>query len=215
VTRVRLAPGPLVLASHNAGKARELAELVAPYGFQVRSAADLGLPEPEETGASFAENAELKARAAADASGLPSLADDSGLAVDALGGAPGIYSARWAGPEKDFAQAMRNVEEKLRARGATSPQQRRAAFVCALALALPDGAVETFEGRVEGTLVWPPRGDRGFGYDPVFLPEGETRTFGEMTPQEKHGLKPGGTGLSHRARAFAAFAAACLPEPVP
>ncbi|WP_370636856.1 RdgB/HAM1 family non-canonical purine NTP pyrophosphatase [Afifella sp. IM 167] len=209
---MRLHPGPLVVASHNAGKVAEISDLLSPYGFDVRAAADIGLIEPEETGETFAENAVLKARAAAAASGLPALADDSGLAVEALDGAPGIYSARWAGDGRDFAQAMRNIEEKLAGLGADSPQKRRAAFVCVLALAMPEGAVETFEGRVEGTLVWPPRGDRGFGYDPMFLPEGHSRTFGEMSAEEKHGWRPGEEeALSHRARAFKAFAASCLP----
>ena len=204
---MRLLPGPLVVASHNPGKLREIVDLIGPFGFAVRSAAELGLPEPEETGDSFAANAVLKARAAAEASGLPALADDSGLAVEALGGAPGIYSARWAGPDKDFSRAMRNVEEKLQAAGATRPDERRAHFVSALALALPDGSSEAFEGRVDGTLVWPPRGDRGFGYDPMFLPDGHSRTFGEMSAEEKHGWRPGGgEALSHRARAFRLFA---------
>jgi len=210
---VRLHPGPLVVASHNPGKVAEIADLLSPYGFAVRSAGDLGLIEPEETGETFAENAVLKARAAASASGLPALADDSGLAVDALDGAPGIYSARWAGEGKDFAQAMRNVEEKLQVLGADTPEKRRAAFVCVLALAMPEGVVETFEGRVDGTLVWPSRGERGFGYDPMFLPDGHERTFGEMSADEKHGWRHGDDeALSHRARAFKAFAAACLPD---
>jgi XTP/dITP diphosphohydrolase len=197
----------LVLASHNPGKARELSELVAPFGLTVRSAAELGLPEPEETGATFEENARLKALAAARASGLPALADDSGLAVDALGGEPGIYSARWAGPNKDFAVAMRRVEDRLNAVGATTPDRRRARFVAVLSLAWPDGESREWRGEVAGTLVWPPRGDRGFGYDPIFLPDGHTRTFGEMSAEEKHGWKPGnGEALSHRARAFARFA---------
>lgn len=197
----------LVLASHNPGKARELLELVAPFGLTVRSAGELGLPEPEETGATFEENARLKALAAARASGLPALADDSGLAVDALGGEPGIYSARWAGSNKDFAVAMRKVEDRLNAVGATTPDRRRARFVAVLSLAWPDGESREWRGEVAGTLVWPPRGDRGFGYDPIFLPDGHTRTFGEMSAEEKHGWKPGkGEALSHRARAFARFA---------
>ncbi|MYZ47413.1 RdgB/HAM1 family non-canonical purine NTP pyrophosphatase [Propylenella binzhouense] len=208
---MRLEPGTLVVASHNPGKVREIRDLLAPFGFDVRSAGELGLPEPEETGTSFEENAVLKARAAAEASGLPALADDSGLAVDALGGEPGIYSARWAGPDKDFARAMRNVEERLQAAGARDPAARGGRFVCVLALARPDGSVETFPGIVEGTLVWPPRGSEGFGYDPMFLPAGEARTFGEMSAQEKHGWKPGeAAALSHRARAFRLFAEACL-----
>jgi XTP/dITP diphosphohydrolase len=197
----------LVLASHNPGKARELSELVAPFGLTVRSAADLGLPEPEETGTTFEENARLKALAAAKASGLAALADDSGLTVDALGGDPGIYSARWAGPRKDFAIAMRAVEDRLQAASATTPAQRRAKFVAVLALAWPDGESREWRGEVAGTLVWPPRGDRGFGYDPIFLPDGHARTFGEMSAEEKHGWKPGGgDALSHRARAFSRFA---------
>lgn len=208
---MRLNPGPIVVASHNPGKAREIVDLLGPFGFDIRSAAELGLAEPEETGETFEANAELKARAAADSSGLRSLADDSGLAVDALGGDPGIFSARWAGPAKDFAAAMQLVEEKLRAAGATHPAQRRARFVCALSLAAPHGEVRTFVGQVEGTLVWPPRGDRGFGYDPMFLPDGHDRTFGEMSAAEKHGWRPGQAGeLSHRARAFALFARDCL-----
>ncbi|WP_170984311.1 RdgB/HAM1 family non-canonical purine NTP pyrophosphatase [Rhodoligotrophos defluvii] len=193
-----LRDGRLVVATHNPGKLREIADLVRPLGIGTVSAGELGLPEPEETGDSFTANAVLKARAAAGAAALPALADDSGLSVDALGGAPGIYSARWAGPAKDFAMAMRNVEEQLQAQGALDPEQRRARFVCALALAWPDDHVQVFEGRVEGTLVWPPRGDRGFGYDPMFLPDGHVLTFGEMDPDEKH-------MISHRARAFKAL----------
>ncbi|MGX1098051.1 XTP/dITP diphosphohydrolase [Amorphus sp. MBR-141] len=201
----------LVVASHNAGKVREIRDLLASFPITVVAAADLGLPEPEETGTSFVENAVLKARAAVAASGKPALADDSGLAVDALGGEPGIYSARWAGPDKDFAQAMRNVEEKLQACGAVAPEERRGQFVAVLALAWPDGHVEVFPGEVAGTLVWPPRGAKGFGYDPIFLPDGFERTFGEMTAEEKHGWRPGAaTALSHRARAFKALAETCL-----
>tara|TARA_R110002020_G_scaffold25127_26_gene81873 strand:+ start:2589 stop:3230 length:642 start_codon:yes stop_codon:yes gene_type:complete len=203
--------GALVVASHNAGKVREIRELLASFPIDVVAAADLGLPEPEETGTTFAANAILKAQAAVAASGKPALADDSGLAVDALDGDPGIYSARWAGPDKDFARAMRNVEEKLQAAGATTPAQRRGRFVAVLALAWPDGHVEVFPGEVAGTLVWPPRGDAGFGYDPMFLPDGFERTFGEMTAEEKHGWRPGAeTALSHRARAFKALAETCL-----
>jgi XTP/dITP diphosphohydrolase len=206
-----LKPGPIVVASHNIGKAREIVELLGPFGFEIRSAADLGLPEPEETGDTFEANAVLKARAAAEATGLPALADDSGLAVDALGGDPGIYSARWAGETKDFSCAMAKVEAKLQERGATTPEARRAHFVCALALATPDGAEQAFVGKVDGTLVWPPRGDRGFGYDPMFLPDGYDRTFGEMSAEEKHGWRVGQErALSHRARAFQLFAAECL-----
>ncbi|MBB4304318.1 XTP/dITP diphosphohydrolase [Rhodobium orientis] len=203
----------LVVASHNAGKVREINDLVAHFGIETVSAGTLDLAEPEETGTTFTENAGIKALAAATASGLPALADDSGLAVEALGGDPGIHSARWAGADRDFAMAMRNIEEKLQAAGATTPEKRRAKFVAALCLAWPDGHREDFLGEVEGTLVWPPRGTAGFGYDPVFLPDGHERTFGEMTAEEKHGWKPGEPeGLSHRARAFAKFAAACLEK---
>lgn len=203
----KLRPGQLVIASHNPGKVREIAELLGPYGIEPISAGELDLPEPEETGTTFVANAELKARIAADLSGLPALADDSGLCVDALGGDPGIFSARWAGESKDFNLAMRLVEDRLN----EEPDMARSAhFVCALALAWPDGHVEWFEGRVDGTLVWPPRGTAGFGYDPMFLPDGETRTFGEMTSEEKHGLPPLGKGLSHRARAFIELAERCL-----
>jgi XTP/dITP diphosphohydrolase len=211
---MRLEPGPIVVASHNQGKVREILDLLGPFGFDVRSAAELGLPEPEETGWTFEANAELKARAAAEASGLPALADDSGLAVDALSGDPGIFSARWAGPTKDFAQAMAKLERHLQMEGATTPDQRRAHFVSALSLAMPDGRVETFVGRVDGTLVWPPRGQRGFGYDPMFLPDGYDKTFGEMSAEEKHGWRVGqAEALSHRARAFRLFAAECLGTP--
>lgn len=203
----RAITGRLVIATHNPGKLRELRGLLAPYGIEANSAGELGLAEPEETGASFAENARIKAQAAAAASGFPAFADDSGLAVDALDGAPGIQSARWAGPDKDFAKAMERIESLLRERPATD---RRAHFVCALCVAWPDGHLEEFEARVDGTLVWPPRGDQGFGYDPIFLPDGHTRTFGEMSADEKHGLPPTGKGLSHRARAFLKLAEACL-----
>ncbi len=204
----------LVVASHNEGKVREIGELLAPFGLTARAASELGLDEPEETGTTFEENACLKAVAAARASGLPALADDSGLSVDALDGAPGIHSARWAGPERDFARAMRNVEEHLQQAGATAPEARRARFVAVIALARPGGDVKTFRGEVEGEMVWPPRGDRGFGYDPVFRPDGHDRTFGEMSAEEKHGWTPGkAAGLSHRARAFAKFAEACLGPP--
>jgi len=198
VTRKLKQGDRLVVASHNAGKVREIRELLAPLGIEALSAADLHLAEPEETESSFAGNARLKAEAAARASGLPALSDDSGLAVEALDGAPGIHSARWAGPDKDFALAMRNVEERLQAKGATCAEKRRAHFVCALCLAWPAGEAEVFEGRIDGTLVWPPRGTHGFGYDPVFLPNGESETFGEMQPQRKY-------AMSHRARAFARF----------
>ena len=202
--------GRLVIATHNPGKLIELRGLLAPYGIDAISAGEMGLPEPDETGMTFRENARIKAAFAAEAAGLPAFADDSGLVVEALDGAPGIHSARWAGPEKDFYQAMRTIEEKLRERGATTPQRRRAHFVCALCVAWPDGHVEEFEGRVGGTLVWPPRGDQGFGYDPMFLPDGHAETFGEMPSEEKHGLPPRGRGLSHRARAFRKLAEACL-----
>ena len=194
----KLAPGRLVIASHNPGKVREIAALLDGHGLDVVSAGELDLPEPEETGTTFVMNAELKARAAADLSGLPALADDSGLCVDALGGDPGIFSARWAGEGKDFAEAMRRVEARL---AETPEAPRDAHFVCALALAWPDGHVEWFEGRCEGSLIWPPRGDRGFGYDPMFLPEGRSETFGEMDQDEKH-------RISHRADAFAQLVAA-------
>ena len=208
---MRLQPGPIVVASHNAGKIREIVDLLGPFGFEIRSAAELGLPEPEETGDTFEANAILKARAAADASGLTALADDSGLAVDGLRGDPGIYSARWAGPTKDFAHAMALVHERLLAVGADSPDKRRAHFVSVLALARPGEEALTFPGRVDGILVWPPRGELGFGYDPMFLPDGHERTFGEMSAEEKHGWRSGSSeALSHRARAFQLFARDCL-----
>ncbi|HMK70521.1 MAG TPA: RdgB/HAM1 family non-canonical purine NTP pyrophosphatase [Xanthobacteraceae bacterium] len=200
----------LVIATHNPGKLAEMRALLAPYGIDATSAGELGLREPEELGMTFGDNAHIKAAAAAKASGLPAFADDSGLVVDALDGAPGIHSARWAGRERDFGRAMAMIEEQLRARGATTPERRKAHFVSALCVAWPDGHVEEFEGRVDGTLVWPPRGDKGFGYDPMFLPDGHTRTFGEMPRQEKHDLPPMGKGLSHRARAFLKLAEACL-----
>jgi len=200
----------LVIATHNPGKLAELRELVAPNGIDAISAGEMGLAEPEETGTTFRDNARIKAQAAAAASGLPAFADDSGVAVDALECAPGVYSARWAGPDKNFMRAMQTVEDKLQALGAKTPEQRKAHFVSALCVAWPDGHLEEFEGRVDGTLVWPPRGDQGFGYDPIFLPDGFTRTFGEMSSEEKHGLPPNGKGLSHRARAFLKLAEACL-----
>ncbi len=200
----------LVIATHNPGKLTEMRELLAPYGVNAISAGELGLAEPEETGMSFRDNARIKAEAAAQAAKLPAFADDSGLAVDALDGAPGIYSARWAGPDKNFRHAMETIEQKLRERGATTLDRRKAHFVSALCVAWPDGHIEEFEGRVAGTLVWPPRGERGFGYDPMFLPDGHARTFGEMGSEEKHGLPPRGKGLSHRARAFVKLAEACL-----
>jgi XTP/dITP diphosphohydrolase len=203
----------LVIATHNAGKVREIRELLARYGVETQSSGELGLAEPEESGLTFRENARIKAIAAAQQSGRPAVADDSGLAVEALGGAPGIHSARWAGPERNFARAMQRVEDELRSRGANAPKERCAQFVCALCVAWPDGHVEEFEAQVDGTLVWPPRGGAGFGYDPMFLPTGFHRTFGEMTSEEKHGLPPRGLGLSHRARAFLDLAAACLDGP--
>ncbi len=208
--RHRRLTGRVVIATHNAGKLEEMRGLLAPYGIECVSAGDLNLPEPEETGLTFAENARIKAISATTATGLPAFADDSGLCVDALGGAPGLYTARWAGPEKDFYAAMSRVEDELREAGANLPDLRRAYFISALCLAWPDGHVEDFEGVVEGTLVWPPRGPAGFGYDPMFQPEGHSRTFGEMSGAEKHGLPPLGRGLSHRARAFMALARACL-----
>jgi XTP/dITP diphosphohydrolase len=205
--------GRLVIATHNPGKLREMRELLAPFRIEAVSAGELGLAEPKETGTSFQENARIKATAAATASDLPAFADDSGLAVDALAGEPGIHSARWAGPAKDFAQAMQRIEDLLQERGATSAEQRKAHFVSALCVAWPDGHLEEFEARVDGTLVWPPRGTLGFGYDPMFLPDGHARTFGEMPSEEKHGLPPTGKGLSHRARAFLKLADACLQRP--
>ena len=212
----QLKPCPLVIASHNHGKVQEIRELLEPYGFAIASAAELGLADPEETGVTFEENAVLKAETACRASGLPSLADDSGLSVDALGGEPGIYSARWAETAeggRDFAMAMRNLEERLQAHAAVKNTDRSAQFVCVLALARPGRETTTFSGIVRGTMIWPPRGDKGFGYDPAFRPEGYTRTFGEMSAEEKHGWtigQPESEALSHRARAFARFAAACL-----
>lgn len=197
--------GKLVIASHNPGKVREIADLLAPYGAEVVSAGELGLDEPVEDGDTFIANAEIKARAAAKAANLPALADDSGLCVHALDGAPGVYSARWAGPGKDFSVAMKQVEEELRAKGAAD---RSAHFACALSLAWPDGHVETFEGQVQGQMVWPPQGDRGFGYDPTFVPEGFAITFGEMEPEKKH-------SMSHRARAFAQLVTACFEHDEP
>jgi XTP/dITP diphosphohydrolase len=202
--------GQIVIATHNPGKLKEMRELLAPYGLAAKSAGELKLAEPTETGRTFAENARIKASAAALATGLPAFADDSGLVVDALGGEPGIHSARWAGPDKDFGAAMNRIQTLLIERGAREPAQRRAHFIAALCLAWPDGHVEEFEGRVDGVAVWPPRGERGFGYDPLFLPDGFDRTFGEMSADEKHGLPPKGQGLSHRARAFMKLAEACL-----
>jgi XTP/dITP diphosphohydrolase len=202
--------GRLVIATHNPGKLAEMRELLSPYGIGAISAGELGLAEPDETGTTFRDNARIKAQAAAKAAKLPAFADDSGLVVDALNGDPGIYSARWAGPDKNFAGAMAMIESKLKQRCATALSERKAHFVSALCVAWPDGHVEDFEARVDGVLVWPPRGDKGFGYDPMFLPDGHERTFGEMPSEEKHGLPPRGKGLSHRARAFLKLAEACL-----
>lgn len=206
----RLLSGRVVIATHNPGKLREMQELLAPYGIELVSAAELNLPEPDETETTFAGNARIKAEAAAKAAQLPAFADDSGLAVDALGGAPGIFSARWAGPSKDFGAAMAKVNNALDANGATRAEDRVARFVSALCVAWPDGHMEEFLGEVVGEIVWPPRGEKGFGYDPIFQPQGHSRTFGEMSADEKHGLPPLGEGLSHRARAFLLLAAACL-----
>ena len=202
--------GPVVFATHNPGKLAEMRELLAPFGIEAQSAGELGLGEPEETGTTFAANARIKAIAAAKATGQAAFADDSGLCVDALGGDPGIYSARWAGPDKDFRGAMNQIQTLLVEQGATAPEQRRAHFIAALCLAWPDGHLEEFEGRVDGAVVWPPRGTLGFGYDPLFQPDGFDRTFGEMSAEEKHGLPPLGKALSHRARAFIMLADACL-----
>ncbi len=196
----RLSGSRLVVASHNSGKVREIAELIAPWNLQAISAGELGLPEPDETEATFIGNALLKARAAAKGAQLPALADDSGLCVAALDGAPGIYSARWAGPTRDFSLAMEEVHRRMEASGHPS---RAAWFICALAIAWPDGVEASFEGRIDGELVWPPRGTRGFGYDPMFVPAGHSLTFGEMDPAAKH-------AMSHRARAFEKFVGACL-----
>ena len=201
-----------MIATHNPGKLAEMRGLLAPYGIDATSAGELKLAEPDETGMTFRDNARIKAEAAAKATGLPAFADDSGLVVDALAGQPGIHSARWAGPERDFGRAMNEVEARLRERGATTPERRGAHFTSALCVAWPDGHREEFEDRVAGALVWPPRGDQGFGYDPMFLPEGHARTFGEMSSDEKHELPPRGKGLSHRARAFLKLAEACLAK---
>ena len=195
----------LVIASHNKGKVREIADLLGPFGVDVVSAADLNLPEPVEDADTFIGNAKIKSEAAARASGLAALADDSGLAVDALDGAPGIFSARWAGETKDFSLAMKKVEDEMQKAGATAPEQRSAHFVCALSLSWPDGHTETFEGRVDGRMVWPPRGENGFGYDPVFQADGMDLTFGEMDPDKKH-------SMSHRADAFHKLVAACFQK---
>jgi XTP/dITP diphosphohydrolase len=204
--------GKIVLATHNAGKLREFRELLAPFGIEVTSAGELGLPVPDETGHMFSQNAAIKAHAAAQATGLPALSDDSGICVLALDGAPGLFSADWA-VAKDFAPAMEKVERELQRRGARTSDERRAWFVSALVLAWPDGHEELFEGRVHGEIVWPPRGEAGFGFDPIFRPVGADKTFGEMSSDEKHGvdwLAAPGNALSHRARAFVALAEACL-----
>jgi XTP/dITP diphosphohydrolase len=202
--------GRLVIATHNPGKLAEMRDLLAIYGVEAISAGELGLPEPEETGTTFRANARIKAQAAAKAANMPAFADDSGLAVDALDGQPGIHSARWAGPDKDFRGAMNQIQSLLMECGAKAPERRRGHFVSALCVAWPDGHVEEFEATVDGTVVWPPRGTMGFGYDPLFLPDGQTKTFGEMSSEDKHGLPPKGRGLSHRARAFLKLADACL-----
>ena len=200
--------GRIVIATHNAGKLREMRELLAPYGIEAVSAGELGLAEPDETGADFLSNALIKAQAAAQGAGLPALADDSGLCVEALGGAPGIFSARWAGESKDFTAAMARIEHEAAKSGSPS---RRAHFVSALAVAWPDGETTTVEGKVFGELTFPTRGQKGFGYDPCFTPDGHSRTFGEMTSEEKHGIPADGSqALSHRARAFQMLARSVL-----
>ena len=203
--------GKVVIATHNAGKLREMRELLAPFGVEAVSAGELDLPVPDETGHMFAENAAIKARAAARATGLPAISDDSGLCVDALDGAPGLFTADWAGPSKDFPAAMARVERELQKRDGETDGNRRAHFVSALIVAWPDGHEELFEGRVFGNVVWPPRGDKGFGYDPIFQPDGFERTFGELNSDEKHGIDwSKHEALSHRARAFLRLAAGCL-----
>jgi XTP/dITP diphosphohydrolase len=202
--------GRLVIATHNPGKLAEMRDLLAIYGVDAISAGELGLPEPGETGTTFRAIARIKAQAAAKAANMPAFADDSGLAVDALDGQPGIHSARWAGPDKDFRGAMNKIQTLLMERGAKVVERRRGHFVSALCVAWPDGHLEEFEATVDGTVVWPPRGALGFGYDPLFLPDGETKTLGEMSSEDKHGLPPRGRGLSHRARAILKRAEACL-----
>ena len=203
-----------VVASHNEGKLREFADLLAPFGFEAKSAREYGLPEPEETGTTFEENAYIKAFAAAKATGLPAMSDDSGLCVDALDGAPGVYTANWAEKpdgSRDFGMAMQKTEDALQKAGSTEPAQRTGRFVAFICLAFPDGEAEYYRGEAEGKLVWPPRGELGFGYDPVFVPDGYDKSFGEMTAEKKHGWKPGDAeALSHRARAFKKFAEARL-----
>ncbi|HTJ55987.1 MAG TPA: non-canonical purine NTP pyrophosphatase [Devosiaceae bacterium] len=206
----------LVIATHNAGKLREFTDLLAPFDLDLVSAGELGLGEPDETGTSFIENARLKAHAAAAASGMMALADDSGLCVDALGGDPGVYTANWAGSAgnggRDYMVGMRRVEDSLQAAGAADPAQRRGSFRATLCLAHPDGREAIFEGRVDGTMVWPPRGAKGFGFDPIFMPDGYDITFGEMPAEAKHSWSPGKVGLSHRARAFAKFVEAAIAQ---
>ena len=206
MTGRRFTPGRLIVATHNAGKLTEILQLLGSYGVDPVAAGDLGLPEPEEDGPTFIANAEIKARAAALATNLPALADDSGIVVEALDGAPGIYTARWAGPQRDFGLAMRKTEDELAARGhgIDNPQaHRRAHFVCALVLYWPDGHTEAVEGSAAGRVTWPPRGTHGFGYDPIFIPDGYTRTFGEMLPQAKQ-------PLTHRTQAFNKLVARCF-----
>lgn len=204
----------LLIATHNAGKLAEFRELCTPLGLVLVSAADLGLAEPEETGTTFVENARLKAHAAARAADMVALADDSGLCVDALGGAPGVYTADWAQTPtgRDYQMAMRRVEDQLQAVGATSPGLRKGSFAATLCLAHPDGRDDLYEGRATGTLVWPPRGAQGFGFDPVFMPDGFDITFGEMPSSAKHSWAPGQIGLSHRARAFAKFVEGAIEQ---
>ena len=204
----------IVVASHNAGKIAEIADLIGPFGFSAQSAAELNFEVPEETGTTFEENARIKALASAKAANLPALSDDSGLVIEALDGAPGVYTADWAETgdgKRDFQMAMQKVETALADKGASEPAKRKASFVSVLCLAWPDGHTELFRGEVEGEIIWPPRGTSGFGYDPIFKPEGHDRSFGEMTAEEKHGWKPGDAdALSHRARAFKRFVETCL-----
>ncbi len=201
--------GKAVLATHNAGKLKEMRELFEPYGIELVSAGELGLPEPKEDGTMYAENAAIKAHAAAKATGLPAISDDSGLSVDLIDGAPGLFTADWAGHPRSWERAMQRLHDELTRRG-HAVEGAAARFVSALVIAWPDGHEELFEGRCFGQLTWPPRGKAGFGYDPMFVPEGHARTFAELTSEEKHGLPPQGAGLSHRARAFLALAEACL-----
>jgi XTP/dITP diphosphohydrolase len=204
--------GKVVIATHNAGKLKEMRELMEPYGIELVSAGELGLAEPKEDGTMYAENAAIKARAATAATGLPAFADDSGLSVDLLDGAPGLFTADWAGHPRSWDRAMTRVKDELEKRG-HAVIGAKGRFISALVITWPDGHEELFEGRCPGTLTWPPRGKAGFGYDPMFVPDGHIRTFAELSPEEKHGLPPVGTGLSHRARAFMALAAACLVMP--